>query len=53
MKLTFLGANGQVTGSRYCLEAGGKTVMIDCGLFQERDFLDRNWKQVSRTGEAD
>jgi metallo-beta-lactamase family protein len=43
MKLTFLGANRQVTGSRYYLEAGGARLMIDCGLFQEREFLDRNW----------
>ena len=45
MKLTFLGANRQVTGSRYCLESAGKTVMIDCGLFQEREFLARNWTE--------
>jgi metallo-beta-lactamase family protein len=44
VKLTFLGANRQVTGSRYCLEAGGSRIMIDCGLFQEREFLSRNWE---------
>ncbi|MCE9589342.1 MAG: MBL fold metallo-hydrolase [Planctomycetes bacterium] len=44
MRLTFLGANRQVTGSRYFLEAGGIGVMIDCGLVQERAFLDRNWE---------
>ena len=43
MKLHFLGANRQVTGSRYCLEVGDKKVLIDCGLFQERNFQDRNW----------
>jgi metallo-beta-lactamase family protein len=43
MKLHFLGANRQVTGSRYVLEAGGMQVMIDCGMFQERQFLERNW----------
>lgn len=43
MKLHFLGANRQVTGSRYCLEVGDKKVMIDCGLFQERKFQERNW----------
>ncbi len=43
MKLHFLGANRQVTGSRYCLEVGDTQVMVDCGLFQERAFLDRNW----------
>ncbi len=44
MKLTFLGANKNVTGSRYCLEVDGSRVMIDCGLVQERDFLSRNWE---------
>ena len=43
MKLHFLGANRQVTGSRYVLEAAGKQVMVDCGMFQERQFLERNW----------
>ena len=44
MKLTFLGANRNVTGSRYCLEANGHRVMVDCGLTQERNFLARNWE---------
>lgn len=43
-KLTFMGANRQVTGSRYCLEARGTKIMIDCGLTQEREFLSRNWE---------
>ncbi|MHC5115170.1 MAG: MBL fold metallo-hydrolase RNA specificity domain-containing protein [Planctomycetota bacterium] len=45
MRLRFLGANRQVTGSCSVLEAGGHRVMIDCGLFQEREFLDRNWRE--------
>jgi metallo-beta-lactamase family protein len=44
MRLHFLGANRQVTGSRYVLEAAGLRVMIDCGMFQERPFLKRNWE---------
>jgi metallo-beta-lactamase family protein len=43
MKLHFLGANRQVTGSRYCLEVNGHEIMIDCGMFQERNFQARNW----------
>lgn len=34
MKLSFLGANFTVTGSKYLLEAGEKKYLIDCGLFQ-------------------
>ncbi len=45
MKLQFLGASRQVTGSRYLLEAGGLRLMIDCGMFQEREFLERNWAE--------
>lgn len=42
--LTFLGAAGTVTGSRYLLEAGGERLMIDCGLFQgEKELRLRNW----------
>jgi len=32
--LRFLGATDTVTGSRYPLEAAGKRVLVDCGLFQ-------------------
>ncbi len=44
MKLKFLGAARQVTGSCYFLEAGGLRILIDCGLFQEREFVYRNWE---------
>ncbi|MGD8326418.1 MAG: MBL fold metallo-hydrolase [Sphingomonadales bacterium] len=45
MKLTFLGATGTVTGSKYLLEDNGKKVMIDCGLFQGlKELRLRNWK---------
>jgi metallo-beta-lactamase family protein len=43
LKIKFLGANRNVTGSRYCLEVAGKHLMIDCGLVQEREHLARNW----------
>ncbi len=44
MKLHFWGANRQVTGSRYCLEVDSTRIMIDCGMFQERPYLERNWE---------
>ena len=43
MKLKFLGATRQVTGSAYFLEAGGLKLLVDCGLFQEREYSYRNW----------
>jgi metallo-beta-lactamase family protein len=43
MKLHFLGANRQVTGSRYCLETAAGKILVDCGMFQERPYQDRNW----------
>jgi metallo-beta-lactamase family protein len=44
MRLQFLGAAREVTGSQYYLQANGAKVLIDCGMFQEREFLNRNWE---------
>jgi metallo-beta-lactamase family protein len=43
IKLRFLGAAQNVTGSRHILEANGVRLLIDCGLYQERHFRERNW----------
>lgn len=40
--LRFFGAAGSVTGSRYLLTVARERVLVDCGLFQEPDFEDRN-----------
>ncbi len=45
--LTFLGATGTVTGSKYLLTAGTTRVLVDCGLFQGLKQLRlRNWEAL-------
>jgi metallo-beta-lactamase family protein len=47
-KLTFLGAAGCVTGSKYLVEAAGKRLLVDCGIFQgPSDLKDRNFNPLT------
>jgi metallo-beta-lactamase family protein len=43
LNIRFLGAAGQVTGSCYLIEAAGARFLVDAGLTQEREHLERNW----------
>lgn len=43
MELAFYGAAGTVTGSSFLVRAGGRRVLVDCGLFQGLpEIEDRN-----------
>lgn len=53
LRLSFFGAAGTVTGSRYLLERAGKRVLIDCGLFQGYKQLRlRNWSKLPFDAQA-
>jgi len=46
ISLSFHGAAGTVTGSKYLLKANDKSILIDCGLFQgSRELKERNWSK--------
>jgi len=43
IKIGFLGATRNVTGSQYLVEANDVRLLVDCGIYQEREFKRRNW----------
>jgi metallo-beta-lactamase family protein len=44
--ITFWGAAGTVTGSKYLIETDRARVLVDCGLFQGmRELRERNWQE--------
>lgn len=55
MELTFLGAAGTVTGSKFLVEAGRTRILVDCGLYQGvKNLRLRNWAPLSiRPSELD
>ncbi len=45
--VTFWGAAGTVTGSKYLIDNNHQRVLIDCGLFQgPRELRERNWAEA-------
>ena len=47
MRITFLGAAGTVTGSKYLIEYQDNRMLIDCGLFQGlKDLRLKNWADL-------
>ena len=45
MRLSFLGATGTVTGSKYLVSTSRARLLVDCGLYQGvKQLRLRNWK---------
>jgi metallo-beta-lactamase family protein len=46
VRVTFLGATGTVTGSKFLVEAAGTRVLVDCGIYQGiKKLRMRNWQR--------
>ena len=52
MKLRFIGADHEVTGSCHLIEACGKNILVDCGMEQGPDLYENQEIPVS-AGEID
>ncbi|MGB6101077.1 MAG: MBL fold metallo-hydrolase, partial [Comamonas sp.] len=47
VQITFLGAAGTVTGSKFLVRHGAQALLVDCGLFQGYKLLrERNWQPL-------
>ena len=46
MKLTFLGADHEVTGSCHYLCVGDKNILIDCGMEQGNDVYENQERPI-------
>ena len=47
MKLTFVGAAHEVTGSCHFLQVAGKNVLVDCGMEQDFRSVQQKWIMYS------
>jgi len=52
INIGFYGAAQNVTGSCYLLQAKGRNILIDCGIYQEHDLKERNWADFPISPEA-
>lgn len=43
MKIKFIGATNGVTGSSFLVEDNQTKILIDCGMYQEKEFEERNY----------
>jgi len=48
MRLTFLGAASEVTGSQHLIETDSARILLDCGLFQGRELETRPKNELFR-----
>ena len=47
MQISFYGATGTVTGSKYLFDDGTASTLVDCGLFQGfKQLRLRNWQPL-------
>ncbi|HET6225834.1 MAG TPA: MBL fold metallo-hydrolase [Bacteroidia bacterium] len=47
VNITFLGAAGTVTGSKYLIQTTSKSILVDCGLFQGlKELRLLNWNDL-------
>jgi metallo-beta-lactamase family protein len=55
MKITFIGAVRTVTGSQHLIEVNGKTIMLDCGMFQgkRKEAFEKNRNETGMGGNVD